>query len=56
MIDKGTESFSSVSNPSGNPAALMYYEKDSSNNYFRTTDTTVVSGKTYYSRTVTQGA
>lgn len=56
VIDKGTESFSSVSNPSGNPAALMYYEKDSSNNYFRTTDTTVVSGKTYYSRTVTQGA
>ena len=53
IINVGTESFSSVSNPSGNPAALKYYEKDSSNNYFRTTDTTVASGKTYYTRTVT---
>lgn len=53
IINVGTESFSSVSSPSGNPAALKYYEKDSSNNYFRTTDTTVTSGKTYYSRTVT---
>jgi hypothetical protein len=34
----------------------MYYEKDASNNYFRTTDTTVVSGKTYYTRTVTAAA
>lgn len=56
VINVGTESFSAVSSPSGNPAAQMYYEKDSSNNYFRTTDTTVVSGKTYYSRTVTAGA
>lgn len=53
IINVGTESFSSVSSPSGNPAALKYYEKDSSNNYFRTTDTSVTSGKTYYSRTVT---
>lgn len=53
IINVGTESFSSVSSPSGNPAALKYYEKDSSNNYFRTTDTTVASGKTYYTRTVT---
>lgn len=53
IINVGTESFSSVSSPSGNPAALKYYEKDSSNKYFRTTDTSVTSGKTYYSRTVT---
>lgn len=56
VIDVGTESFSAVSNPAGNPAALSYYEKDASNNYFRTTDETVVSGKTYYSRTVTAAA
>lgn len=56
VIDKGTESFTAVQSPSGNPAALMYYEKDSNNNYFRTTDTTVVATKTYYTRTVTQGA
>jgi hypothetical protein len=55
-IDIGTESFSAVSSPTGNPAAQMYYEKDASNNYFRTTDTTVVSGKTYYTRTVTAAA
>ena len=53
VISVGTETFTAVENPSGNPAALMYYEKDASNNYFRTTDTTVVSGKTYYTRTVT---
>ena len=55
-IDIGTESFSAVSSPTGNPAEKMYYEKDASNNYFRTTDTTVVSGKTYYTRTVTAAA
>lgn len=52
-FDVGTESFTAVSNPTGNPAALGYYEKDANNNYFRTTDTTVASGKTYYTRTVT---
>ena len=56
IISVGTESFTSVSNPTGNPAAKMYYEKDASNNYFRTTDTTVASGKTYYTRTVTPAA
>ncbi len=54
-IDIGTEAFSAVSSPDSgaNPAALNYYEKDAANNYFRTTDTTVVSGKTYYTRAVT---
>ena len=56
IISVGTESFTAVSSPTGNPAVQMYYEKDSSNNYFRTTDTTVVSGKTYYARTVTPAA
>ena len=54
-IDVGTESFTAVSSPAAgaNPAALGYYEKDASNNYFRSTDTSVASGKTYYTRTVT---
>lgn len=56
VIDVGTESFTAVQSPSGNPAALKYYEKAADNSYFRTTDETVVSGKTYYSRTVTRGA
>jgi len=56
VVNLGTESFSAVSSPSGNPAALGYYEKDTNNEYFRTTDTEVASGKTYYTRTVTPAA
>ena len=56
VINVGTESFSAVTSPTGNPAAQKYYEKAADNSYFRTTDETVVSGKTYYSRTVTTGA
>lgn len=56
VINVGTESFSAVTSPTGNPAAQKYYEKAADNSYFRTTDETVVSGKTYYSRTVTAGA
>lgn len=55
IISVGTESFTAVQSPTGNPAAKKYYEKDGSV-YFRTTDTTVASGKTYYTRTVTSGA
>lgn len=55
-VDIGTESFSAVSSPTGNPAALGYYEAVTGGGYVRTTDTTVVSGKTYYSRTVTPAA
>jgi hypothetical protein len=52
VVSVGTESFTAVVNPTGNPSAQMWYEKDANNNYFRTTDTTVASGKTYYTRTV----
>lgn len=52
VVNVGTESFTAVVSPTGNPAEKMYYEKDANNNYFRTTDTTVVSGKTYYTRSV----
>lgn len=58
VVDIGTATFTEVSNPASgaNPSALHYFEKASDNTYFPTTDTTVVSGKTYYTRTVTQGA
>jgi hypothetical protein len=57
IIDVGTETFTAVETTTGkNPAAEMWYEKDASNKYFRTTDTTPASGKTYYTRTVTAGA
>lgn len=57
-VDIGTESFTAVSSPAAgaNPSALKYYEKGTDNKYFRSTDTEVVSGKTYYTRTVTPAA
>ena len=53
IINVGTESFTAVQTTTGkNPANEMWYEKAADNTYFRTTDTTPASGKTYYSRTV----
>lgn len=52
IVDVGVEQFTAVTSPAGNPAAQLFYEKDASNNYFRTTDTEVDSAKTYYTRTV----
>ena len=41
--------YTQVQNPSGNPKALGYYEKNGSDSEYRLTwDTSVVSGKTYY--------
>ena len=56
VIDIGSESFSSVGEPSGNPFAKNYYEKDANNNYFHSVDTTVDGTKTYYTRTVVSAA
>lgn len=57
VVDIGTESFTAVVDPSGDPSALKYYEKDATTNeYFRSTDTAVAVGKTYYTRSVTAGA
>ena len=56
VVSVGTEAFTAVETTTGkNPAAEMWYEKDASNNYFRTVDTTPAAGKTYYTRTVTAG-
>ena len=56
VIDIGTVTFTAVVSPTGNPAALGYYEKTSGGDYVRTTDTTVDESKTYYTRTVSTGA
>ena len=57
IISVGTETFTAVETTTGkNPAAEKWYEKDASNNYFRTVDKTPAAGKTYYTRTVTTGA
>lgn len=43
--------YTAVQSPTGNPKSLGYYEKDGSNDAYRLTwDTTVVDGKTYYTR------
>lgn len=54
VVDIGSESFTEyTSSTTGkNPASEMWYEKDASNNYFRTTDTAPVNDKTYYVRSV----
>lgn len=56
VVDIGTESFAEyASSTTGkNPAAEMWYEKDASNKYFRSTDTVADNAKTYYVRTVSQ--
>lgn len=48
VINVGT--FTAVENPSGNPKSLGYYEKTTSGMYILTADTTVTSGKTYYTK------
>lgn len=54
VIDVGYESFTAyTSSTTGkNPAAEMWYEQDTSGNYFRTTDAEPAVGKTYYVRSV----
>ena len=45
----GTVTWSSTTQPTSNPKAEGFYEKDGSNDSYRPTwDTTVVDGKTYY--------
>lgn len=53
-VDIGTETYTAVANPASgaNPSALHYFEQASDNTYFPSTDTTVVSGKTYYTRSL----
>ena len=54
VVDIGTETYTKVESPASgaNPSALHYFEKAADNTYFPSTDTTVVSGKTYYTRSL----
>lgn len=54
VVDIGTETYTAVASPASgaNPSALHYFEKAADNTYFPSTDTTVVSGKTYYTRSL----
>lgn len=45
-----TDTYTEVTNPTGNPKTQGYYEKNSSGEYVLTEDTTVQSGKTYYTK------
>ena len=56
VVDIGSEAFTEVSEPSGNPFSKNYYEKDANNVYFHSIDTTVDVSKTYYTRAVTPAA
>lgn len=57
VVDIGTATFTKVTPASGaNPANLGYFEQDDDGDYFPTEDTTVVSGKDYYTRSVATGA
>lgn len=42
--------YTAVSSPSGNPSTKGYYEKNADGSYSASTDTTVQSGKTYYTK------
>lgn len=55
VVDIGTATFTAVQSPAKANIGT-YFEKDSNNEYFKTTDTDVVSGKTYYTRSVSAGA
>lgn len=54
VVSIGVEEFEKVTSTTGkNPADEKWYEKDSNDEYVRTTDEEPVAGKTYYERTVT---
>lgn len=55
IVSGGTLAFTEVDTPDGNPKTKGYYEKDGTNDNYRLTwDTTVVTGKTYYTKSEVQ--
>ena len=55
IVSGGNLTFTEVTTPDGNPKTKGYYEKDGTNDNYRLTwDTTVVTGKTYYTKSETQ--
>lgn len=55
VVDIGTATFTAVQSPVKADIGT-YFEKDANNDYFPTSDTDVVNGKTYYTRSVSAGA
>lgn len=53
VIDIGSETFSEVSTPSGNPSEKNYFELLGTDQYVKSFDTTVDQTKTYYTRSFT---
>ncbi len=61
VVDIGTATFTAVSTSSEGysgkkPNEEGWFEKDANNDYFPSTDASVVTGKTYYTRSVSAGA
>ena len=54
-VDIGVATFTAVVSPAKADIGT-YFEKDANNDYFPTTDTDVVNGKTYYTRAVASAA
>ena len=52
IVDIGTETYTAVETPDADDLGT-YYERDAEGNYIKTRDTSIVSGKTYYTRAVT---
>ena len=50
IVGGSNVTFSAVVSPSGNPKTKGYYENDGSTGYRLTWDTSVVTGKTYYTK------
>lgn len=49
MVEGGNGTYTLVHSPTGNPNSLGYYERDGEN-YRKTWDTTVLTGKSYYTK------
>ena len=56
VVDIGTETYTAVESPAKANIGTYFERNATTGDYFKTLDTDVVSGKTYYTRAVTQGA
>ena len=56
VVDIGTETYTAVESPAKANIGTYFERNATTGDYFKTLDTDVVSGKTYYTRAVTRGA
>lgn len=56
VVDIGTETYTAVESPVKANIGTYFEKNATTNEYFKTLDTDVVSGKTYYTRAVSAGA